>query len=290
MTDIIISSSQQFFFSELAKIMNNTHINTDNSNKLHKNIIISSDTISPADSNDNGTANCDDYENYCLITKEKLHPNHITLSCNHKFNYIPIYKEISYQKNKNNTSFEITKLLQSEIKCPYCRRITNMLIPYIPYPSVKQIKYVNSPEELCMPATKCQHVFRRTLKCDADDAAAADADADDAAAAAYSVDNIDNADNDTSSQDSSPAKCNRNALYYQEENVLFCAQHFRQYEKRIKSIEDKKAKQQAKLQEKNTKQSLLPRCKAIIKSGKNIGKDCDRIISTESATFCKIHL
>jgi hypothetical protein len=297
MTDKNISSSHHFFFSELAKIMNNSHTNTDDSNKLHNNIIISSNTISPTGNNNGvGNVSSDEYENYCLITKEKLHPNHITLSCNHKFNYIPIYKEISYQKNKNNTSFEITKLSNNEIKCPYCRRITNMLIPYIPYPSVKQIKYVNSPQELCMPAMKCQHVFRVKSKCNTDN----NDDVDDIDNV-DNVDNIDNIDNvndiddidDIDNDAAGPAKCNKTGLYYQQENVLFCAQHFRQYEKRIKSIKDKKAKQQAKSQAKSqakiVKQSLSPHCKAIIKSGKNIDKPCDRIIYVKGASFCKIH-
>ena len=85
-------------------------------------------------------------------------------------------------------------------------------------------------------------------------------------------------------------KCDKNALYYEAENVLFCVQHFRQYEKRMKSIEDKKAKEYAKIQEKKAEQSLLPRCKTILKSGKNIGKPCDRIISLQGALVCKIHL
>ena len=57
----------------------------------------------------------------------------------------------------------------------------------------------------------------------------------------------------------------------------------------MKSIEDKKAKEHAKIQEKLAKQSSLPRCKAILRGGKNVGKACDRIISVEGATFCKIH-
>jgi hypothetical protein len=260
------TSSHTFFFSELAKIMNKTpaHTNT-NADMHHKNIIITSNTSLLSESIDSGGGDGDDNnENICLISKEKLHPNHITLSCKHKFNYIPIFKEISYQKNKSNTSFEITKLSYNEIKCPYCRQITNKLIPYIPYPSVKQIKYVNSPDELCMPAMKCHHVYRPTHKCDPD----------------VGFGNNDN---------NCDTKCDKNALYYEAENVLFCIQHFRQYEKRMKSIEDKKAKEHAKMQDKKAKQSLLPHCKSILKCGKNIGKPCDRIISAQGATFCKIH-
>ena len=282
MTDIIhlssshtFTSSNTYFFSELAKIMNTKSANTDThyTDTSHKNIIISSDNSllskvndtdggggGTVDANDDNDDNDDNDENICLISKEKLHPNHITLSCKHKFNYIPIFKEISYQKNKSNTSFEITKLSHNEIKCPYCRRITNKLLPYIPYPSVKQLRYVNSPDELCMSAMKCQH----THKCK----------------------NPGDVDVDVNDSD---VKCNKNALYYEVENVLFCVQHFRQYEKRMKSIQDKKAKEYAKIQEKKTEQSLLPHCKTVLKSGKNIGKPCNRIISVQGALVCKIH-
>ena len=289
MTDIIhlssshtFTSSNKYFFSELAKIMNKKSANIDthytdtytdtDTNTSHKNIIISSDDSLLSKVNDTyggGGAvdnNDDNDENICLISKEKLHPNHITLSCKHKFNYIPIFKEISYQKNKSNTSFEITKLSHNEIKCPYCRRITNKLLPYIPYPSVKQLRYVNSPDELCMSAMKCQHTHKCKNPVDVD------------------VDiNVDNSDV------KGDVKCNKNALYYEVENVLFCVQHFRQYEKRMKSIQDKKAKEYAKIQEKKVEQSLLPRCKTILKYGKNIGKPCDRIISVQGALVCKIH-
>jgi hypothetical protein len=267
--DTTDSTSYKFFFTELSKIINsadNANTTTTNGATSKNNIIISS-TLTPTtpvisinDATDDAT---DDADNYCLITKERLHPNHVTLSCNHKFNYIPIYKEIVYQKNKANTTFEITKLSYNEIKCPYCRRITRKLLPYIPYPSVKQIKYVNSPDELCMSTMKCQHI-RKCKNLGDDD-----------------VGNVD--------VESSDEKCDKNALYYEVKNVLFCVQHFRQYEKRMKSIEDKKTKEYAKIQEKKAEQSLHPHCKTILKSGKNIGKPCDRIIYIQGAFTCKIH-
>ena len=37
-------------------------------------------------------------ENVCLISKEGLNDNFITLPCKHTFNYIPLYKEIILQK------------------------------------------------------------------------------------------------------------------------------------------------------------------------------------------------
>ena len=35
----------------------------------------------------------------CLISNTKLETNYITLDCNHKFNFLPLYYEIVYQKN-----------------------------------------------------------------------------------------------------------------------------------------------------------------------------------------------
>ena len=230
------------FFSELSKIVNNKHepcnINAQIISSEPSNIIISTSTSA-------STVNDSTEINYCLISKEKLHPNHITLICNHKFNYIPIYKEVIYQKNKTNTLYEITKLSSHQIKCPYCRTITNNLLPYIPYPSVKIIKNVNSPEYDCMNATKCSHIMK------------------------YSDAN------------KITTTCNKNALYYEEENVLFCPAHYKKYKDKC----DNKEKSGSK----DKPSTNTPRCSAILKSGKNNGKPCNSIISIDGSIFCKRH-
>ena len=43
-----------------------------------------------------------DPNNTCLIENKPLVDNFITLSCGHKFNYLPIYNEIIKQKTKYN--------------------------------------------------------------------------------------------------------------------------------------------------------------------------------------------
>ena len=58
---------------------------------------------------------------------------------------------------------ETTKLSYNEIKCPYCRTITHKLLPYYPYPDVKQIRYVNSPSNLCMPSMKCCYYDNKSI-------------------------------------------------------------------------------------------------------------------------------
>jgi len=133
-------------------------------------------------------------QKYCLITDEVLRPDAVTLKCGHSFNYVPLYKEVLFQKcstlpknisskimalytktiNPNigyptsiqnvqavtynsSINLETTKLHYDEIKCPYCRDITPKLLPYYPYPEVNQVKYVNSPSSLCLKGVACEY-------------------------------------------------------------------------------------------------------------------------------------
>jgi hypothetical protein len=100
--------------------------------------------------------------NICLITKEKLTYNYITLPCNHSFNYLSLYKEICLQKkNTYCNDLEIVKLSSHQIKCPYCRTIINNLIPYIPInDDVKKIINVNYPSKYCITLYKCRYSFK----------------------------------------------------------------------------------------------------------------------------------
>ena len=167
--------TNNYFYSELLKILNTNATATED-----KNTIVSV----------SNTAN-----DVCLITQEKLHPNHVTLNCNHKFNYVPIYNEIVNQKNKQNNVYEITKLSYNQIKCPYCRSITNKLIPYIPYPSVRVIKNVNS--YITTNYNKNPEYFLHVAKCS----------------------HGNNTDN----------HCQKYGIYYETENVLLCPQHYKLY-------------------------------------------------------------
>ena len=219
------------FFSELSKIMQTTSSSSCSPHES-SNIVISS---SPP-SND---------EIICLISKEKLHPNHITLKCNHKFNYMPIYKEVLYQKTKSNTMYEVTKLQPYQIKCPYCRTITNKLLPFIPYPSVKLAKNIHSAGSDCLSTKKCSYIIKTR------------------------------ATNSTTICDSN---CHKNALYYEAENLLLCPGH---YKKHIAKSPIGATKVE--------KVSTKPRCTATLKSGVNIGKPCNSIISIDGSQFCKRH-
>jgi hypothetical protein len=268
-----IFDPQSYFFNELTKIVKPTNKNTINSldSKEQNNIILSTTTNNNVIGDDN---------NLCLITKELLHPNHLTLSCGHKFNYLPLYKEVVNQKNKLNTGYEITKLDSHQIKCPYCRTITNKLLPYIPDTSVKLIKNVNCPEEYCMTATKCSHTFRRRNKSESN-----------------SDENIDS--NNESSHDNITTvikeyKCDKNAIYYETEKVLLCQHHYKLYKKKADHAEAKKATANSKknkntLVASDTSDSSVNRCNALLKSGKNSGKKCHNPISKCGSLYCKRH-
>ena len=98
----------------------------------------------------------------CLITNSSLEKNHITLDCNHKFNYIPLYYELLYQKKKKILDNRNLKI--NEIKCPYCRNITNKLIPYYKYYNTKLINGINCPEKYCMKINECSYI-KNNIKC-----------------------------------------------------------------------------------------------------------------------------
>ena len=64
----------------------------------------------------------------CLISNEDLESNYIKLDCGHKYNYLDLYNEIVYQKTKK--ILDNNRLKINEMKCPYCRNITNKLLPF----------------------------------------------------------------------------------------------------------------------------------------------------------------
>ena len=101
----------------------------------------------------------EDDDEKCLITHQLLTLNFIKLSCGHKFNYLPLYKEICNQKkvlSNNAISYETYRLKINEIKCPYCRLKKNEILPYIQVydesgnQQVDRIHGVNTPERFCM--------------------------------------------------------------------------------------------------------------------------------------------
>lgn len=131
------------FYEQLNKELNIT----DNSNVSHNTDVIDSSNIIT-----------DNDDNICLLTHQPLEYNFITLHCKHKFNYIPLYNEISRQKIKNY--LETTYVSLYQMKCPYCRTITNKLLPYIIHNDVIRKVGVNSPQKYCMALHTCSWTIK----------------------------------------------------------------------------------------------------------------------------------
>jgi hypothetical protein len=70
-------------------------------------------------------------ENKCLITNQNLTDRFVKLKCGHSFNYLPLLQDIKNHKVKfNNMEGTHTKLKNDELRCPYCRKKQNELLPY----------------------------------------------------------------------------------------------------------------------------------------------------------------
>jgi hypothetical protein len=73
-----------------------------------------------------------DENNVCLLSNLPLDETHIELPCSHKFNYIYIFNEVKSSKKPNylNIGYNNNYSLSSnEIKCPYCRKRFDQLLP-----------------------------------------------------------------------------------------------------------------------------------------------------------------
>ena len=114
--------------------------------------------------NDDDGCNTDVYNinntNPCLISKQPLTYNYVTLPCGHKFNYIPLLKEVITQKTTRNP-LNITFLNINQIQCPYCRTVHNKLLPFIPTSLYsKRIRGVTAPAIYCIAAKTCSWKFK----------------------------------------------------------------------------------------------------------------------------------
>ena len=84
----------------------------------------------------------------CMISHMPLSFNSVTLPCNHSFNYLPLYTELRLHNNNKN------------IACPYCREVSNKLIPFIPLPKIQKVFGVNYPASKCLPAPECSFILK----------------------------------------------------------------------------------------------------------------------------------
>ena len=98
-------------------------------------------------------------DNKCLITNDELNENYVKMNCGHHFNYIPLINEFINQKLKDS-QYEVTRLRQFELKCPYCRSIQKGTIPYYPTLFNEKIRGINwPPSKLCL-TNYCKAIFK----------------------------------------------------------------------------------------------------------------------------------
>ena len=195
----------------------------------------------------------DENEPLCLLTNLPLDKNSIKLSCNHEFNFLPLYKEVVQQKTRTNSSYLNTdKLAYNQIKCPYCRQKTENLLPHVRLnKDMSFISGVNTPESLCMKFHTCNYLFK-------------------------SGKNKDNC-------------CSKQA-YFDVEGC-FCSTHHAYALKQKQKNASKMINQPTSVKNTNNNEPSAPTlCKAILKTGKRAGQSCNSKIICNNDQFCKRHL
>jgi hypothetical protein len=94
--------------------------------------------------------------NVCLITNEPLTDKHVVMDCGHKFNYIPIFKDILNHKQKfNGMEGGNGKLGMNQIRCPYCRKKQDTLLPYYEDLGLTKVNGVNFYDPSIKPSYNC---------------------------------------------------------------------------------------------------------------------------------------
>ena len=69
-------------------------------------------------------------DNVCNISGKPLLEHHVVMECGHAFNYLPLYHDLLFHKYESNHSEMSGKLQPNEIRCPYCRSKSTILIPF----------------------------------------------------------------------------------------------------------------------------------------------------------------
>ena len=86
-------------------------------------------------------------EGICPISNTPLETYFFTFECGHKFNYEPLFKDLYNHKKKYNFMEGIKgHLNMNEIRCPFCRKKQNGLLPYyseLPFEKVHGVNYIN---------------------------------------------------------------------------------------------------------------------------------------------------
>jgi len=100
----------------------------------------------------------DDDDDVCLIDGTPLDDHCVELVCKHKFNYLSLLQEVKVQKKYNN--LEVQKLSSYQIKCPYCRKINNGVLPYIESLCKTKMRGINWPASKVLKTKKCCAIIK----------------------------------------------------------------------------------------------------------------------------------
>lgn len=193
---------------------------------------------------------------FCLISNNLLNETAVQLKCGHKFNYVPLYKDIVNHKKKF-IQLESQYYLKSEIRCPYCRTKQNGLLPYYDLPGVIKIEGVNHNEScsinqdtyvlgLCQFITNCPYKFVVALE------------------EGYKT------------------------CYFHKKKMIKLIEN--ENKKKIKN-----AKKQEKInllksmKEKKQNDEKIDGCVQILKTGKHIGEKCNILKLFEKTCYCARH-
>lgn len=95
----------------------------------------------------------------CLITDDKLNKDHITLECGHKFNYIPLFKEVLFQKCSMLPKNLSAKLVTTYTKAGATNYGHQFMHTQTPPPAVLSVTYNSSYN---LETTKLQY---NQMKC-----------------------------------------------------------------------------------------------------------------------------
>ena len=129
--------------------------------------VFSFEELLNADEEDN-TNTQQQTQDLCLISNKPLDKTKIKLECGHSFNYINLYNEVRMNQKGYDAAvnyYETDKVGNTSIKCPYCRKIFNHLLP-VPYDidGVKLQRGVNIPKVYSMKI-ECEFNNRQGTKC-----------------------------------------------------------------------------------------------------------------------------
>lgn len=95
----------------------------------------------------------------CLITDDKLNKDHITLECGHKFNYVPLFKEVLFQKCSLLPKNLSAKLVTTYTKAGATNYGHQFMHSQTPPPAVLSVTYNSSYN---LETTKLQY---NQIKC-----------------------------------------------------------------------------------------------------------------------------